>query len=115
MAEWYLLLKSGKRAAGVLVALFGFVCAAPRTSAQGAMKMETRPEVAPEDLPPPQKLFGIGNAHIRITATSEAQQWFDQGLNLLHDFWDYESVRVFQQGLRADPKCAMCYWGLYHA
>jgi len=91
---------------------------APRMSAQSAAKchpMETRPEVAPEDLPVPQKLSGIGNAHIRITASPEAQMWFDQGLNLLHDFWDYESARAFEQGVRVDPKCAMCYWGLYQA
>src|SRR5215470_287004 len=118
MAESYLLLKSRKRAACALVAFLGFVCAVPGTAAQGAMKchpMETRPEVAPENLPAPQRLIGIGNAHIRITATTEAQRWFDQGLNLLHDFWDYESVRAFEQGLRVDPKCAMCYWGLYQA
>jgi hypothetical protein len=91
---------------------------APRMSAQSAPNchpMETRPEVAPEDLPVPQKLSGIGNAHIRITAPPEAQMWFDQGLNLLHDFWDYESARAFEQGVRVDPKCAMCYWGLYQA
>ena len=41
--------------------------------------------------------------------------WFDQGLNLLHDFWDYESERAFEQSIRSDPKCAMCYWGLYQA
>jgi tetratricopeptide (TPR) repeat protein len=77
--------------------------------------MGTREEIAPEKLPPPQKLAGIGNAHITITATPEAQMWFDQGLNLLHDFWDYESVRAFVQGTRVDPNCAMCYWGIYHA
>jgi hypothetical protein len=77
--------------------------------------MEMRDEVAPEKLPPPQKLTGIGNAHIRITATPEAQMWFDQGLNLLHDFWDYESVRAFEQSVRVDPQCAMCYWGVYQA
>src|SRR5690242_15408556 len=77
--------------------------------------MEMRDEVAPEKLPPPQKLTGIGNAHIKITATPEAQMWFDQGLNLLHDFWDYESARAFQQSVRVDPQCAMCYWGLYKA
>ncbi len=52
---------------------------------------------------------------MRITATPEAQMWFDQGLNLLHDFWDYESARAFEQSVRVDPKCAMCYWGLYKA
>lgn len=37
--------------------------------------------------------------------------WFDQGLNLIHDFWDYESARAFEQSVRVDPQCAMCYWG----
>jgi len=77
--------------------------------------MEMREDVSPDKLPPPQKLTGVGNAHIRITASPEAQMWFDQGLNLLHDFWDYESTRAFEQGVRVDPQCAMCYWGLYHA
>jgi len=69
----------------------------------------------PAKLPAPLKLTGIGNSHLAITATPEAQMWFDQGLNLLHDFWDYESERAFEQSIRADPKCAMCYWGLYQA
>src|SRR5208282_194594 len=60
-------------------------------------------------------LTGIGNAHIRITSNPEAQMWFDQGLNLLHDFWDHESVRAFEQSARVDPNCAMCYWGIYQA
>jgi tetratricopeptide (TPR) repeat protein len=77
--------------------------------------MEMQDEFPPEMLPPPARLSGIGNAHMDITATAEAQMWFDQGLNLLHDFWDYESARAFQQGVRADPRCAMCYWGLYKA
>src|SRR6202022_4613278 len=72
----------------------------------------TQDEIAPEKLPAPQKLSGIGNAHIRITASPEAQMWFDQGLNLFHDFWDYESVRAFEHGVRVDAQCAMCYWGL---
>src|ERR1700730_13173585 len=69
----------------------------------------------PAKLPPPLKLTGIGNSHLAITGTPEAQVWFDQGLKLLHDFWDYESERAFEQSIRADPKCAMCYWGLYQA
>src|SRR5580704_10038246 len=80
-----------------------------------AHAMGTRNQTPPADLPVPQKLTGIGNAHISITANPEAQMWFDQGLNLLHDFWDYESVRAFAQGVRVDPNCAMCYWGIYHA
>jgi tetratricopeptide (TPR) repeat protein len=77
--------------------------------------METKDEMPPDQLPVPQKLSGVGNVHLRITATPEAQMWFDQGLNLIHDFWDYESARAFEQGVRVDPQCAMCYWGLYKA
>jgi tetratricopeptide (TPR) repeat protein len=77
--------------------------------------METQDETPPDRLPAPQKMTGIGNAHMQITATAEAQMWFDQGLNLLHDFWDYESARAFEQSVRVDPQCAMCYWGLYEA
>jgi hypothetical protein len=87
----------------------------PAQTAMTCHPTDTREQVPPEKLPPPQKLTGIGNAHIRITATPEAQMWFDQGLNLLHDFWDYESIRAFAQSVRVDPNCAMCYWGIYHA
>jgi tetratricopeptide (TPR) repeat protein len=67
---------------------------------------------APESLPAPQKITGIGNSHLKITATPEAQAWFDQGMNMQHDFWNYEATRAFMQAVRIDPKCAMCYWGL---
>jgi tetratricopeptide (TPR) repeat protein len=77
--------------------------------------MGMQDEVPPEKLPAPLKLSGTGNVHIQITATPEAQMWFNQGLNLFHDFWDYESLRAFEQGVRADPQCAMCYWGVYEA
>jgi tetratricopeptide (TPR) repeat protein len=69
----------------------------------------------PDQLPAPIRMTGIGNSHIAIKATPEAQAWFDQGLTLLHDFWDYESAKAFEQAIRIDPKCAMCYWGLAQA
>ena len=68
---------------------------------------------APEQLPVPIRMEGIGNSHIAVTATPEAQVWFDQGLSLMHDFWDYESAKAFEQGIRVDPNCAMCWWGLF--
>ena len=101
---------------GVLgVLIFGAVQAISAQSSMTCHAMGTRDAVAPETLPPPLKLAGIGNSHIRITASPEAQMWFDQGLNLLHDFWDYESARAFEQSVRVDPQCAMCYWGIYQA
>jgi len=76
---------------------------------------DMRPIPPPEKLPVPIRMSGIGNAHIRITASPEAQAWFDQGLNLMHDFWDYESMKAFEQSVRVDPNCAMCWWGLARA
>lgn len=66
-----------------------------------------------DNLAIPQKRASIGNAHIAISTTSvEAQAWFDQGLNLLHDFWHIEAYRVFKEVIKADPTCAMGYWGI---
>ncbi len=69
----------------------------------------------PEQLPVPLRMTGIGNSHITIKTSPEAQAWFDQGLSLQHDFWDYEAQKAFEQSIRVDPQCAMCWWGLAQA
>jgi tetratricopeptide (TPR) repeat protein len=93
--------------------------AIPRASAQSGSAMppmdDMKPVPPPDQLPAPIKMTGIGNSHITIKANAEAQEWFDQGLSLLHDFWDYESAKAFQEAIRKDPNCAMCYWGLAQA
>ncbi len=112
------ILSSRKMAAVAAITVCLIVGYAQRITAQSGTNcrpMDMREAVPPEKLPPPLKLTGIGNAHIPITATPEAQMWFDQGLNLLHDFWEYESLRAFEQAVRVDPQCAMCYWGIYKA
>ena len=105
-------------AASVVVASLLFAVPAPPISAQAPAAghtLEMADEIPPDTLPPPQKLTGIGTLHMPITATPEAQAWFEQGLNLIHDYWDYESARAFEQSVRVDPQCAMCSWGLYKA
>src|SRR4051812_2420647 len=55
---------------------------------------------------------GIGTRSFKITTRSKvAQQYFDQGLHLAWNFNHAEAQRAFQQAQRADPQCAMCYWG----
>jgi tetratricopeptide (TPR) repeat protein len=102
--------------------LLGSACvvSVAQQSCMGGMKMGSGMAMdgmqkvpAPEQLPVPIRMEGIGNSHITITATPEAQIWFDQGLSLMHDFWDYESAKAFEQGIRVDPNCAMCWWGLF--
>jgi hypothetical protein len=70
-------------------------------------------QVAPSALPPPVRLTGIGNLHFPISSRNpETQAWFDQGMNLVFDFWDYEANRAFEQAIRTDPNCAICHWAL---
>ncbi len=114
---------SQARSPRMLAAVLGglLACSPLAASAQQGMTdgMHNMPDMqpipAPEQLPVPIKMEGIGNSHIAVKTTPEAQMWFDQGLSLLHDFWDYESAKAFEQAIRVDPKCAMCWWGLAQA
>ncbi|MGA9591613.1 MAG: hypothetical protein WBS18_00825, partial [Candidatus Acidiferrales bacterium] len=56
---------------------------------------------------------GIGNLHEQVTTSSpEAQKFYDQGLDYLHDYDWIEAARSFHQALRLDPQLAMAYLGL---
>jgi tetratricopeptide (TPR) repeat protein len=56
---------------------------------------------------------GIGNSHETVTtASSQAQAFYDQGLNYLESYVWIEAARSFHQALRIDPKLAMAYVGL---
>src|SRR6267378_1931205 len=67
-------------------------------------------------MPSPALLSGIGESHLKITTKSaKAQSYFDQGLNLLHCFWDFEAHRAFKEAARLDPNAAMAYWGMVEA
>jgi tetratricopeptide (TPR) repeat protein len=99
--------------AGVLLAGVAYADAQASGTMPPMDGMATIPP--PEQLPAPVHMTGIGNSHIAIDAGAETQAWFDQGLSLLHDFWDNESAKAFEQAIRTDPNCAMCYWGLAQA
>ncbi len=56
---------------------------------------------------------GYGKVHMSITTKSaEAQQFFNQGLALLHSFWGYEADRAFERAAQLDSDCAMAQWGI---
>jgi len=68
------------------------------------------------EMPAPPRITGIGDSHLEITTKSaKAQAYFDQGLNLLHCFWDFEAYRAFKEAARLDPNAAMAYWGIVEA
>ena len=56
---------------------------------------------------------GMGNHHHAIVTTSgAAQQYFDQGLNLVFGFNHEEAVRSFQRAAELDPNAPMPHWGI---
>ena len=65
------------------------------------------------NLPPPKLMQGIGQSKMIIqTKSPQTQLYFNQGLNLLHDFWDFEAYRAFKEAIRQDSTAIMPYWGL---
>ena len=50
-------------------------------------------------------------SHEILTSIREAQQFFDQGMQLEFAYGKYEAIRSFREAQRVDPDCAMCYWG----
>lgn len=66
--------------------------------------------------PATTQYFNLGHWHRKVTTTSsEAQQWFDRGLNWIYGFNHEESIVCFQNAIKADPDCAMAYWGVAYS
>ena len=60
--------------------------------------------------------FNLGT-HTRPVATtsSDAQRWFDLGLNWCYGFNREEAIRCFRKALEFDPECVMVHWGIAYA
>lgn len=80
------------------------LCASPTPSS--ALKVvDTTRQIAP-------LLTNLGDYGFRIsTSNDEAQNFFNQGLNLYYGFNHLEAYRSFREAARLDPSCAMCWWG----
>ncbi len=64
------------------------------------------------DKPGAPVFTGLGDHHMAITASPEAQKFFDQGVKLTFGFNHAEAIRSFRQAARIDLNCAMCWWGV---
>lgn len=68
-----------------------------------------------DNLPPAILMDGVGHSSLKINTTSPlAQQYFSQGVSLLHCFWDFEAYRSFKEAIHQDSAAIMPYWGLLH-
>jgi predicted Zn-dependent protease len=54
----------------------------------------------------------LGAVHFETSCKPEAQKLFDRGMLYQHSFWYRASQKTFEDVLKADPECAMAYWGI---
>ena len=54
---------------------------------------------------------GVGTAHMETSCAPATQVSFDRALAVLHNFWYARALTHFQEIQKADPECAMAYWG----
>ena len=87
--------------------------AAPATNHLSHLQACRGQTVYIHNLPPPILMQGIGSSVLKIQTTSDSTQlYFNQGISLLHDFWDLEAYRAFKEAIRHDSTALMPYWGL---
>ncbi len=89
--------------------LIATVCIAVVSGCQSADRPEARLSGA--------RLYaGLDHYHRPInTGSPAAQQWFDQGLQLLYGFNHDEAIRSFHEAARHDPESPMTWWGIAYA
>ena len=64
------------------------------------------------DEPMPLRTSSLGSFTRPISSDSaEAQQYFDQGFQLMYAFAKVDAARSFREAQKHDPECAICYWG----
>src|SRR5262249_31531047 len=54
----------------------------------------------------------FGTVHFSTSCNETAQRRFDRGMRYQHSFWYRESKEIFEETLKADPECAIAYWGI---
>ena len=82
--------------------------------AVGAVGQESSSPEMPESFNEPMPYFKIGLGPFSRTITTdstEAQAFFDQGIQLMYSFTLMDAARSFREAQLRDPNCAMCYFG----
>jgi tetratricopeptide (TPR) repeat protein len=54
----------------------------------------------------------LGTVHFATSCNETAQRRFDRAMRYQHSFWYTASKEVYEETLKADPECAIAYWGI---
>src|SRR5688500_2614435 len=50
--------------------------------------------------------------HFSTSCNDVAQRRFDRAMRYQHSFWYGPAAEIFEETLKADPGCAIAYWGI---
>ncbi|MEH2517962.1 tetratricopeptide (TPR) repeat protein [Bradyrhizobium sp. AZCC 1610] len=54
----------------------------------------------------------LGQVHFKTSCNDVAQRRFDRAMRYQHSYWYINAKEVFDEVIKADPTCAMAYWGI---
>src|SRR6201746_360712 len=54
----------------------------------------------------------LGTVHFETSCNETAQRRFDRAMRYQHSFWYTASKEIYEETLKADPECAIAYWGI---
>ena len=54
----------------------------------------------------------FGKVHFATSCEEVAQRRFDRAMRYQHSFWYAESKEIYEEAIKADPSCAIAYWGI---
>lgn len=54
----------------------------------------------------------LGRVNFKTSCNDVAQRRFDRGMRYQHSYWYLNAKEVFEEAIKADPACAMAYWGI---
>jgi tetratricopeptide (TPR) repeat protein len=54
----------------------------------------------------------FGKVHFSTSCNDQAQRRFDRAMRYQHSFWYRPAREIFEEALKADPECAIAYWGI---
>jgi tetratricopeptide (TPR) repeat protein len=96
----------------LLIAIVLAVALAPLTIAQTDAVSRASPRALMAAAAQPADTTRLGMVHFPTSCNDAVQKRFDQALAYQHSFWYQASYQAFQEVLKADPSCAIAYWGI---
>ena len=54
----------------------------------------------------------LGTVHFATSCNEIAQRRFDRAMRYQHSFWYKASREIYEETIKADPQCAIAYWGM---